>query len=342
MVLPHGTGDLYHKYRPQRFNEIYGHKEVVSSLKKAISAEDPAHAYLLIGSSGTGKTTSARIMALTLNCEEVVDGEPCLSCASCKIILSGSCIDVIEKNAAEHRGIDAVREISQTMSLMPMNIKNKIYILDEFHQMTKEAQTCLLKVLEEAPRNVFIILCTTHQTKVIPTIRNRCQNFRFSSLNKKEIKGLLEEIITYETFFPAEGIVDYVAEAASGSPRQALVLMQQVIQLGKPTLAEVKRLLNIDEEDPDVIKLCFSLTDRRVKWDKLMSLYKDLKDMGAPAIGMVCAGYFRNRLIGAKDKMEADKWAKFLKLFLHPFDDGKLGENQLMYALYEAKKILGG
>jgi len=339
MVLPHSSGDLYHKYRPLRFSEIVGHEEVVKSIKSAITSDAPSKAYLLIGESGTGKTTTARIMALTLNCLDLNKGDPCLTCVPCKSILSGTCIDVIEKNAAEHRGIDAIREISSSMSFMPLYTKNKIYILDEAHQISGDGQASLLKVLEEAPKNVFIILCTTHVNKVLPTVRNRCQQFRFNPLPRAKILSLLEEVVTYETVVPGKDVLFTIAEAASGSPRQALVFLQQTLQLDKPTASQVKKLIDVDESDPNAIELCFKI-NQKTTWAQLMGAYKNVSDLGAPAIGMVVAGFFRNRLIGSKSKLEAEKLAKILEFFVVPFDSGKLGENQLILSLYKALTLV--
>ena len=342
MVLPHGTGDLYHKYRPRQFKEVAGHKANITSIRKALTASQPSQAYLLIGESGTGKTTTARIMALSLNCEErAKDGEPCLECKSCKAILSGACVDIIEKNAAEHRGIDAVREISATMPMMPMQVSNKVYILDEFHQMTKEAQSSLLKVLEEAPSRVFIILCTTHPGKVLPTVKNRCQRFKFDSLKSREIVNLLDEVSTYEAFSFDDKIIKTVAEASGGSPRNALVLLQQVSQLDKPTLPAIHQLLNTaDEADPAIIKICLALGSPKTNWEYLMECYEEVKDKGAAAVGMVMAGVYRNKLIKSKNKAAAAKYAGVLELFIEPLGEHKLGENQLVLKLYKAYKLL--
>jgi DNA polymerase-3 subunit gamma/tau len=247
--------------------------------------------------------------------------------------MSGKCIDIIEKNAAEHRGIDAVREISKSMSLMPMTIANKVYILDEFHQMTKEAQTSLLKVLEEAPRNVFIILCTTHPTKILPTVKNRCQQFTFKSLRKAQVARLIEEVAAYETREIPKNIISVIAESAEGSPRKALVTLQQVFQLDEISISSVSNIVNTETEDPGVMKLCFAIGNK--PWPEVMAIYKEVKTSGAPAIGMIMAGYLRNQLIGCKDKIKAPYLAKRLKLFLVPFAESKLGENQLVSALYD-------
>jgi DNA polymerase III subunit gamma/tau len=244
---------------------------------------------------------------------------------------------VIEKNAAEHRGIDAVREISSTMALMPLYLQNKVYILDEFHQMTKEAQSSLLKVLEEAPKNVFIILCTTHPGKILPTVKNRCQQFRFSSLPRAKIITLLEEVVTYETVDISKAALELIADSAQGSPRHALVLLQQVIQLGDAGPAEIKKLLTSEDDNPEVFQVCLKLSG---PWAALMGAYDGVKEQGAPAIGMIVAGYYRNKLISAKNKADADKIARVLELFVVPFDDGKLGENQLILSLYKASNIL--
>jgi len=338
MVLPHGSGDLYHKYRPRRFGEIVGHRSVISSIKKALTAKNPSQAFLLIGDSGTGKTTTARIMALSLNCDNRNEGgEPCLECKSCKIILTARCPDIKEVNAADHRGIGDVRALCRTMPLMPMHLKRKVFILDEAHQLTNDAQTSLLKELEEAPEHVFIILCSTHPKKILPTVKNRCQRFKFTSLPPGEMRSLLEDVSTLEGEDILPKVYEAIVSAAEGSPRNALVMLQQVIQLGSKELPDVLRLLEGESQnDPGVIKICFELGRHGCKWMALAKLLDECKHLGAPAIGMIIAGYFRNQLLKASNPARAKYCAHVLDLFVVPFADGKLGENQLTLNTFRA------
>jgi len=223
---------------------------------------------------------------------------------------------------------------------MPMMLRNKVYILDEAHQLTSDAQSSLLKELEEAPKHVFIILCSTHPKKILPTVKNRCQRFVFSSLRRSELLGLIEEVATLEGCDFPRAVYGAVTDASGGSPRNALVMLQQVLQLGSKDPQQVARLLNDGEvDDPEVIKICFELS-KSPNWDKLTKLYKEVCHFGAPAIGMMIAGFFRNKLLKAKPA-EASRFSKVLSLFVVPFDDGKLGENQLVLALYHAYEILG-
>ncbi len=343
MVLPHGSGDLYHKYRPRKFGEVAGHKEVIKSIRKAITARQPSQAYLLTGDSGTGKTSTARIMSLALNCtERDEEGEPCLGCTSCKTILSGNCTDIVEVNAADHRGIGDIRLLCQRMPLMPMQVRNKVFILDEAHQLTNDAQSSLLKELEEAPGHVYIILCSTHPKKILPTVKNRCQKFRFNLLNRTEMLALVEEVATLEGEDFSRKVYEAVTDAAGGSPRNALVLLQQVVQLGSKSLSEILKLLDDEEqEDPSVIALCFAL-NRPTLWEKVVGLYNDVKHMGPPAIGMIIAGFFRNQLLKAKEHARQQHCAAVLELFVVPLPEGKLGENQLVLNLHKATSLRGG
>jgi len=336
MVLPHSKGDLYHKYRPCKFGEIAGHKALVNSIRKSVTSKEPSQAYLLIGASGTGKTTTARIMAMSLNCDDKSeDGDPCLACTPCRAILSGHCTDMIELNAADNRGINDIRAITQNMPLMPMQLNNKIYILDEAHQLTNEAQSSLLKVLEEAPSHVFIILCSTHPKKILPTVKNRCQKFTFTSLKQSEMLGLIEEVTTLEGEELPRQAYEAIADAAGGSPRAALVSLQQVLQMDSRELTDILSLIGgEDDTDPNVIKLCFALNNRNVKWDKVVDAFKEVKHIGPPAIGMIMAGFYRNQLLKSGQLTTANK----LKMFLEPFPEGKLGENQLVHALFVANE----
>ena len=343
MVVPYGSGDLYHKYRPRKFGEISGHKEVIKSIRKAVTATSPSRAFLLIGETGTGKTTTARIMALALNCESPgKGGEPCSACDSCKAILSGSCSDLIEVNAADHRGIGDIRQLCQTMPYMPIQVKNKIYILDEAHQLTNDAQSSLLKELEEAPGHVFIILCSTHPKKILPTVKNRCQRFKFGSLRRKEMVMLLEEITTFEGEDFSPQVYNAIADAAGGSPRNAIVLLQQTIQLGSKDLSAILRLLGSEDQgDPNTFAICLGL-NKGEQWGKLVQHYNDAKHVGPSGMGMMIAGYFRNQLLKSANKDRADLCASVLELFSNPFPEGKLGENHFVLNLYKAYALCKG
>lgn len=334
-VVARGDGDLYHKYRPHRFEEIVGHDSVVDSVRSAIAANQ-SQAFLLTGDSGTGKTTTARIMALAVNCEAPQENEPCLECKTCKFILSGNSPDILEMNAADARGIDAIREMCANMAFAPMAGKKRVYILDEAHQLTNDAQNTLLKYLEEAPSHVLIVLCSTHPKKIIPTVRNRCQKFNFNALGRADMLLLVEEVVRLEAVEVPQEAVSAVVDASGGSPRNALVALQQVVQLESVTPEAVSALLGGESEDANAIKLCFAVNAKQPKWHSIVKVYDEVKHLGAPALGMTLAGYFRNQLLKAPNPAEAVKRAQCLDLFLTPFDSGKPGENQLVSALFKA------
>jgi DNA polymerase III gamma/tau subunit len=224
---------------------------------------------------------------------------------------------------------------------MPVQVRNKVYILDEAHQLTNDAQSSLLKELEEAPGHVFIILCSTHPKKILPTVKNRCQRFKFSSLRKSEMLSLLEEIATYEGEEIVKSTLEAIVDAAAGSPRNAIVLLQQVIQLGSKDKAAILRLLNSeDQENANVFAICFALDKGKLhQWGNVIKQYQEAAHIGAPGIGMMIAGYYRNQLIKTTDFNRAELCSGILDLFSDPFPEGKLGENKLILNLYKAYKI---
>lgn len=337
MVLPHGKGDLAHKYRPLQFKEVVGHTAEMKSIRTAITAENPSQAFLLIGGSGTGKTTTARVIALSLNCESPLkDGDPCLECPSCKMILEGGCSDIMEMNAADTRGIDAARDLRSSMSLMPMYIKNKVYIIDEAQGLTKEAQETLLKVLEEAPSHVYIILCTTDPQQLKRTVKSRCQEFKFKPLKASEIKHLLVDVATFETYEVQDEVFDMIVDKAEGSPRNALMYLQQAAQIGFENDQDIKSFLATEKGiDGEVIKICFELGGSG-NWEKIVKIYNECKSVGPQGIGMMIAGYFRNQLLKGKNPR---KNAAILDLFVDPMPEGKVGENKLVLHLFKASQI---
>jgi len=221
----------YTKYRPQIFSEISKPNDVASALSNQIKSQKTVHAYLLVGPRGTGKTTTARILAKALNCGSLKEnGDPCDICDNCVAIKSGSFLDLMEIDAASNRGIDDIRQLKERIKLAPSAGKNKIYIIDEVHMLTPEAFNALLKTLEEPPSNVTFILCTTEVHKVPETIKSRCQLFKFKRATISQLTGKLSKIVENENIQISDRDLKRIASAAHGGFRDAETLLQQVAE----------------------------------------------------------------------------------------------------------------
>jgi len=223
------------KWRPQTFEEVVGQTHVARTLTNAIRQGRIAHAYLFSGMRGVGKTTMARILAKSLNCESAVKGPtvtPCQDCPSCRAITAGQSADVIEIDGASNRGIDEVRELREVVKYAPMAGKYRIYIIDEVHMLTKEAFNALLKTLEEPPSHVVFIFATTEDHKIPSTILSRCQHFRFKRITRQEIITQLERIIREEGIRITGPGLGMIAKAADGSLRDALSFLDQGVAYG--------------------------------------------------------------------------------------------------------------
>lgn len=222
---------LYRKYRPKLFSEIVGQEHVVQTLKNAIVSGNISHAYIFTGPRGSGKTTLARLLTKALNCQnrKKNDAEPCNKCNSCLEIMENRSIDLVEIDAASHRGIDDIRELRDGIKFAPAKSKYKIYIIDESHQITKEAANALLKTLEEPPAHAIFVLATTDAHKMIPTIISRCQRFDFKKLTMPEIVKRLKFIIGKEGVKVHESALELLAMNAGGSLRDAEGLLDQLL-----------------------------------------------------------------------------------------------------------------
>ena len=218
---------LYRKYRPETFENVVGQKHIIKTLLNAIDNNKVAHAYIFSGPRGTGKTTTAKLLAKALNCSQ--ENKPCNECADCKAILEGTHPDIIEIDAASNNGVDEVRELIEKVKYAPIQGKFKVYIIDEVHMMTPGAFNALLKTLEEPPEHVVFILATTDVHKVIPTVLSRCQRFDFSKINFEDIKQRVTEILNLENITFEEGVPSLVAELADGGMRDALSILDQVV-----------------------------------------------------------------------------------------------------------------
>ena len=236
---------LYRKWRSQTFDEVVGQEHITQTLRNALREDRIAHAYLFSGPRGTGKTSTARILAKALNCTGP-DGEPpCNQCPTCVAINEGRMIDLIEIDAASNHGIDDIRELRERVGFRPSEGQYKIYIIDEVHMLTKEAFNALLKTLEEPPPHARFVLATTEPEKILPTVLSRCQRFDFRRIPTPQIAAHLRHIMDEEGYAAEDEALTAVAQSAQGCMRDAISLLDQMISYGTDavTLAQVQQVL---------------------------------------------------------------------------------------------------
>jgi len=277
---------LYRKYRPQTFAEVVGQEHIIKTLTNAISSQSISHAYLFAGPRGSGKTTVARLLAKALNCEkrQKNEYEPCNQCSSCLEINENRSMDLIEIDAASHRGIDEIRELRDGIRFTPSKAKYKIFILDESHQLTKEAANALLKTLEEPPAHAIFILATTEIHKMIPTIISRCQRFDFRKLTVPEIVQKLEFIAAKENLKIEKEALELIALNADGSIRDAESILDQILSYHNVLnnhqsvkVADVKEILGLVEMSI-VSQFCDLLLQKKV--GPVISFLNELAEKG--------------------------------------------------------------
>jgi DNA polymerase-3 subunit gamma/tau len=255
---------LYRKWRPRRFGDIVGQEPVVRTLRRAIETDRVSHAYLFSGPRGTGKTSTAKVLAMGLNCEKGPTPEPDGSCESCRAIVNNSSIDVLEMDAASNRGIDEIRDLRDKVNLAPAAGRMRVYIIDEVHMLTAEAFNALLKMLEEPPEHVVFVLATTEKHKVLPTIISRCQSFDFRRPSIETLVGKLEEIAGAEGIEVEPEALTVIAREGRGSFRDAEGLLDQLSSFaeGRITASMVRELLGgVGPES--LIETTYALHERR-------------------------------------------------------------------------------
>ncbi|MDM0492474.1 DNA polymerase III subunit gamma/tau [Clostridium perfringens] len=273
---------LYREWRPQTFNDVVGQEHITTTLKNQIINERTAHAYLFCGTRGTGKTSTAKVMAKALNCLDLKDGEPCNQCEMCKKINEGLAIDITELDAASNNGVDNIRDIIDDVQYPPQEARFKVYIMDEVHMLSIGAVNAFLKTLEEPPKNVVFILATTDPQKLPITILSRCQRFDFKRISRKDITGRLRKIVTEQGIFCYDKSLDLVARVSDGAMRDSLSILDQAISIGdgKVDYDELVSMLGLVTND-NLFKIVDSIIKRDI--ESAMEIIEELvltgKDM---------------------------------------------------------------
>jgi DNA polymerase-3 subunit gamma/tau len=299
---------LYRKWRSQTFDEVVGQPAIIQTLKNAIKNNRLAHAYLFSGPRGTGKTSTARILAKALNCEKGPTPNPCQKCQQCQKITAGHSVNVIEIDAASNRGIDEIRELRERIRYAPVEGRYKVYIIDEVHMLTPEAFNALLKTLEEPPSHTIFVLATTELHKVPLTISSRCQRLDFGRIKLSEIQEHLKKVAEKEGFKIDDKALNLIARVAEGAMRDAISLLDQLVSFSgnKITYDDVVMLLGTADEE-----LLFAFADAVANSDtaKVLELIgKGLEEgRSTPQVTRDLVAHFRNLLhlkVGSGEALE--------------------------------------
>ena len=299
---------MHLKYRPNKLEEIVGHKEIVENIKNLFKKDFP-HAFLFSGPSGTGKTTFARIIANMLEAKN----------------------DIMEINIGNTNGVDFIRAMNDTARFSPLLGINKVYILDEVQQLTKEGQNCLLKILEDSPKHSYFILCTTDSSKLLKALKDRCNPYNLNSLSNKEIEFLVKKVAKIEKLCISEDIFNLVVYKAEGCPRKALVMLNQVKDI-KDLDSACKLLADELDKENQIIDLCRLIIKRpKPQWKDIVKLFESI-NIEPETMRITIAGY----LAACLKKVDIPSfYAEKLELFLSPLTYGS-GRTEIIFLIYKA------
>ena len=304
---------IYQKHRPQSFDEMIGNKETVTAIESELGFVAPCQSFLLTGPSGCGKTTVGRIIADNIGSHG---------------------LDFIEVDSADFRGIDTVRAIRQNAQLRPLESDKRVWLLDECHQLSRDAQHALLKILEDTPLHVTFILCTTEPQRLLETIRNRCMIFQMSLLDFDEMQSLIVRSCKKEKYKPKRKIIEAIINNSAGSPRKALVILSKIMNADQ---TDQDALINIiknekDETESQAIDICRYLMSSSNNWMSVAKLLKDLDD-DPERVRYAVLGYCSAVLL----KDDNPKAGVIIDCFSTPFyNTGKAGLINACYQVYNA------
>jgi len=310
---------LYQTVRPKSLDGIVGQPEAVTILRRALAAEDRPHSYLLCGPSGVGKTTAARVMARELGCEVDTEGG----------------VDYLEQNASNNRGIDDIRHIIKDVRYPPIGGGNRVIVLDECAALTKDAQNCLLKPLEDYPPYQYYVLCTTEPQKVLKTIRTRCTYVPFKLLSEDDVFDLMVDVVkAHGLVDPGDAVLDAIARKAEGCPRSALTMLEQC--LGLSEASALTAVSNYRTHERQSIDLC-RLLIRGATWADIAMAYGGMEEKEPETVRRMLLGYLKSCLLKARKPAEAARIAGMVEELSRPTYDS--GEALLLAEMWLASRV---
>jgi DNA polymerase-3 subunit gamma/tau len=348
--LKNAANDLKTVYRPYKVDELLGNTNLKSIISKRLDTDKLTHTMLFSGPAGTGKTTMARIVALSLNCTNTdKPSEPCLTCNSCKSILNQSSMDYQEVNVGADSGKADVEAIVKDLSFSAFSLKNKVIIFDECHKLTTAAKDLLLKVMEDTYAHVYLIFCTNEPEKLKNNKKDdnpfldRCDHFVFEKLTDDEIFAALENVCQFEGVPYNIEVLNYIVEVVKGVPRKALGSLGAVISDGSWDLNIVKQILSseaVSDDIPEAIDLCRSLFKAQFK-DSINNFSKLIRKYGVESIRITVCGYFVGCLKKATSISKASKISASLDVLLVPiYLSGKPAEHIFYNYIFKVVKIM--
>lgn len=307
---------LYRKYRPKNFNDVVGQKVTIQILKNAINNNQISHAYLFYGPRGTGKTSIAKILSRTINCEHISNGIQCEKCSSCLSSKDPNCVDILEIDAASNNGVDEIRDLKNKISFVPSELKYKVYIIDEVHMLSTGAFNALLKTLEEPPKHAIFILATTELQKVPLTIISRCQTLEFRKIDSQSMKEKLTEISNKENIKIDDSGIKEIIRYSNGGLRDAIGILEKASSYTNELIdSKIIKDISGNVSEEDLKKFISNIENKNI--EGILNLINEFYDEGIDLIRLCNSviDYLRNNMI------EEKKYTKSVCSFIIKLDN---------------------